>query len=107
MNESDLFGYLASFLVFATFYMQKTIPLRIAAIASNVAFIVYACSSSLTPILVLHGALLPLNLFRLAESWVIEPARPESHGGGVRERLAGVPLIAGKAIRADKKRAVS
>lgn len=78
MSESDFFGYLASFLVFATFYMQKTIPLRIAAIASNVAFIIYACSSSLTPILVLHSALLPLNLFRLAESWIIEPSRQES-----------------------------
>jgi hypothetical protein len=105
MNESDFFGYLASFLVFATFYMQKTIPLRIAAIVSNVAFIIYACSSNLTPILVLHGALLPLNLFRLAEAWIIEPSRPESHDCGART-FAGVPLIAGKAIRADKKRAV-
>jgi hypothetical protein len=107
MNESDFFGYLASFLVFATFYMQKTIPLRIAAIASNVAFILYACSSSLTPILVLHSALLPLNLFRLAESWVIEPSRPESRARGASTPFADAPLIAGKATRADKKHPAS
>lgn len=85
MNESVFFGYLASSLVFATFYMQKTIPLRIAAIASNVAFILYACSSNLTPILVLHSALLPLNLFRLAKSWVIEPPRQERQVRGARD----------------------
>ena len=103
MNGSDLFGYLASFLVFATFYMKGTIPLRIAAIASNVAFIIYACSSGLTPILVLHSALLPLNLLRLAESWMIEPSRQESHVRGERTSFADIPLIAGKAARADKK----
>ena len=39
MNEGDLFGYFASFLVFTTFYMKRMIPLRLTAIASNVAFI--------------------------------------------------------------------
>ena len=67
MNEGDLFGYLASFLVFATFYMKRMIPLRLTAIASNVAFISYAWIDDLTPILILHGALLPLNLYRLVE----------------------------------------
>jgi CRP-like cAMP-binding protein len=43
------------------------IPLRLIAIASNLAFISYAWIDHLTPILILHGALLPLNLFRLVE----------------------------------------
>ncbi|HEY2876594.1 MAG TPA: cyclic nucleotide-binding domain-containing protein [Reyranella sp.] len=67
MSEGDLFGYFASFLVFSTFYMRRMVPLRLTAIASNVAFISYAWLGHLTPILILHGALLPLNLFRLVE----------------------------------------
>ena len=67
MNEGDLFGYAASFLVFTTFYMRRMIPLRLTAIASNLAFISYVWPNQLTPILVLHGALLPLNLYRLVE----------------------------------------
>jgi CRP/FNR family cyclic AMP-dependent transcriptional regulator len=67
MNEADLFGYLASFLVFSTFYMKRMTRLRVTAIASNIAFIIYAWLNGLTPILVLHSALLPLNLFRLIE----------------------------------------
>ena len=67
MYEADLFGYVASILVFGTFYMKRMLPLRFTAIASNVAFISYAWLNGLTPILLLHGALLPLNLLRLIE----------------------------------------
>lgn len=67
MNGADLFGYVASILVFGTFYMKQILPLRLTAIASNVAFITYAWLNDLTPILMLHGALLPLNLLRLIE----------------------------------------
>jgi len=52
-------------LVFSTFYMKTMQPLRIIAIASNVAFIVYAILGHLHPVLMLHAALLPLNLLRL------------------------------------------
>jgi CRP/FNR family cyclic AMP-dependent transcriptional regulator len=47
--------------------MQTMIPLRIAAICSNVAFVVYACCDSLYPILLLHSVLLPLNVARIAQ----------------------------------------
>lgn len=67
MNGTDLFGYVASILVFGTFYMKQMLPLRLTAIASNVAFISYALLNGLTPILLLHGALLPLNILRLIE----------------------------------------
>ncbi len=67
MTHSNLFGYLASFLVFSTFYTKRMIPLRLTAIASNVAFIGYAWANGLTPILLLHSALLPLNVLRLVE----------------------------------------
>lgn len=68
LSAADLSGYVASLLVFATFYMKRMTALRITAIASNVAFIGYAWMNGLVPILVLHGALLPLNVIRLVES---------------------------------------
>ncbi len=67
MHVSELFGYSASLLVFAAFYMKSMVPLRVVAIASNIAFMTYAWIDGLTPILVLHGALLPLNLLRLSQ----------------------------------------
>ncbi len=68
MNAADVFGYIASFLVFTTFYMKRMIPLRLIAIGSNIIFICYGYLDGLTPILLLHGALLPLNVMRLIES---------------------------------------
>lgn len=63
----DLLGYFAAFLVFATFYVKKILTLRLIAIGSNVAFIIYAFGSTLYPIFILHSLLLPLNLYRIFE----------------------------------------
>ena len=67
MAYGDIIGYLASALVFATFYVRTMMPLRILAIASNLAFIAYAAGEGLLPVLVLHSVLLPVNLARLYE----------------------------------------
>ena len=68
MQTPELIGYLASTLVFATFYMKTMMPLRTVAIASNVAFITYGYLGGMAPILILHVALLPLNLWRLHQT---------------------------------------
>jgi CRP-like cAMP-binding protein len=60
----EVSGYLASGLVFLTFCMKTLIPLRIVAMLSNVAFIVYGIAADLKPVLVLHATLLPLNVLR-------------------------------------------
>lgn len=60
-------GYLAAAMVFLTFYTRTMVPLRYLAIGSNVAFIVYAALAQLSPILLLHCALLPLNVIRLRQ----------------------------------------
>jgi CRP/FNR family cyclic AMP-dependent transcriptional regulator len=67
-------GWFASALVFATFFMKTMVPLRLVAIASNVAFMTYALLGltygvfgRLYPILVLHACLLPLNVIRLRQ----------------------------------------
>jgi CRP/FNR family transcriptional regulator, cyclic AMP receptor protein len=67
-------AWVAALLVFSSFFMKTMIPLRVVAIASNVAFISYALIGlnygifgRVYPILILHAALLPLNVARLSE----------------------------------------
>ncbi|MCE0724633.1 MULTISPECIES: hypothetical protein [Legionella] len=63
----EIIGYVACCLVLATFYVKRILTLRLLAICSNVAFILYALGSNLYPIFVLHSLLLPLNLYRIFE----------------------------------------
>ena len=67
-------AWVAAILVFASFFMKTMIPLRVVAIGSNVAFVTYALLGlrygifgRVYPILVLHSALLPLNIVRLRQ----------------------------------------
>lgn len=67
-------AWLAAALVFASFFMKTIVPLRTLAIAGNAAFIAYGLLGlyhgifdKVLPILVLHIALLPLNVLRLRE----------------------------------------
>lgn len=54
-------------MVLATFAVRSIVTLRCLAIASNLLFICYALSAFITPVLILHLLLLPLNLWRLCE----------------------------------------
>ena len=67
-------GYLASVLVFMTFWMKDIISLRMTAIMSNIAFFIYGADLGLTPVWVLHASLLPLNCWRLSQALAV-------HGG--------------------------
>jgi CRP/FNR family cyclic AMP-dependent transcriptional regulator len=67
-------AWVAALLVFSSFFMKTMIPLRVVAITSNVAFVIYALLGlkygifgRVYPILVLHSSLLPLNVLRLRE----------------------------------------
>ena len=67
-------AWVAALLVFSSFFMKTMIPLRVAAITSNVAFSTYALLGlkygifgRVYPILVLHSSLLPLNVLRLRQ----------------------------------------
>ena len=80
MQTPELIGYLASTLVFATFYMKTMMPLRTVAIASNVAFITYGYLGGMAPILILHVALLPLNLWRLHQTQQLVKRVPSCNG---------------------------
>jgi hypothetical protein len=85
----DMAGYVASLLVFATFYMKTMIPLRIIAVLSNVAFIVYASSDGLYPILVLHSVLLPLNLSRISQTVELKKLVERATKGDVSVKCLG------------------
>lgn len=101
MPWGEFFGYVASILVFATFYMRTMVPLRLVAIASNVAFITYAAIDGLTPILILHCALLPLNVVRLLQlrDFVRQVEQAAKEGFSAQALL---PLMRRRTIRANE-----
>lgn len=68
-NWVEFAGYAACALVFLSFYMKTLIWLRLIAIVSSVVFIIYAHAIDLMPVLLLHCALLPLNLYRAYEQF--------------------------------------
>jgi len=63
----DLVGYLAAGMVLLTFVARSMVSLRLFALSSNLLFVIYAALSGLTPILVLHVILIPVNVLRLWE----------------------------------------
>jgi hypothetical protein len=63
----DIIGYLAAGLVLATFCTRSMSSLRLIALVSNVAFITYGYFADLTPVLILHTILLPVNAYRLRQ----------------------------------------
>lgn len=72
--EMQIMAWVAAGLVFLSFFMKTIVPLRTLGIFSNLAFIAYALMGihlgifdKVLPILVLHLALLPLNLMRLRQ----------------------------------------
>lgn len=68
-EKTNLVGYLAAGLVLATFCMRSMTRLRLIALASNLAFISYGYLAHLMPVLFLHVILLPVNAYRLAQSF--------------------------------------
>ena len=68
MQAIDVLGYAASAFVVLTFYMKEMIPLRAIALCSNVCFLAYGLSLTLGPVVVLHAALIPINLWRLSQA---------------------------------------
>jgi hypothetical protein len=88
----DVASYIAPVLVFMSFFMKEIVPLRLVAIASNVAFALYGIGAGLVPIVVLHAVLLPLNVWRVIEYKRLErKVRDASQGAAAVEKI--VPLM--------------
>jgi hypothetical protein len=89
MSWVDIVGYSAALAVLAAFCMSSIVPLRIAAILSNVLFALYGLSAHLYPVFLLHSILLPINVFKLTHLELLP-------------RMAGLwrqPLLEGRPFR--------
>jgi hypothetical protein len=64
---AESLGWLAASLTLASFASTDMLRLRVLALAANVAFVSYACQAGLMPVLALHLALAPVNLWRLIQ----------------------------------------
>jgi CRP-like cAMP-binding protein len=67
MRYLEITGFIGAALMVATLAMKAMIPLRVAGIASSIFQIIFAASAGITPMLIQHGILLPLNAYRLHE----------------------------------------
>ena len=67
MQWIETFGYLGALMTLTTFSMKTMVHLRIAGIVSNLVFIAYGVLGHVYPVLLLHLALLPLNVWRLRQ----------------------------------------
>ncbi len=101
VDPVEAIGYLAAGLVFSAFYAKKMLSLRAIAIGSNIAFILYGYQKDLTPVLILHAVLLPLNVQRLLELRRVlrRLARARDRTGPARALL---PLMARSRIKAGR-----
>lgn len=68
MSNPDVLGWLAAGLMVGTFCCREARVMRPLAVGTNLAFIAYAWTAWLPPVLTLHLLLLPINLWRWAES---------------------------------------
>lgn len=77
MRWLDLLGFMAAAAVLAGFCMNSIRHLRIAALASNVLFVLYGLFAHIYPVVVLHLILVPVNLQKLhrikSEAYSAEP----------------------------------
>src|SRR5215471_12552080 len=67
MMYLEIMGFIGAALAIATLAMKAMIPLRIVGIASSIFQIAFAASAGVTPMLIQHVILLPLNAYRLYE----------------------------------------
>jgi hypothetical protein len=73
----DLLGFAAVAAVLAGFCMNSIRHLRVAALASNVLFVLYGLFAHIHPVVILHIILVPINLQKLhrikSEAYSAEP----------------------------------
>lgn len=67
MEHVDLIGWAAASMTLLAYSQKTMVPLRLAAVTSNILFIGYGYFAWIPPTLVLHSVLLPFNAYRLLE----------------------------------------
>lgn len=71
MPIHELLGWCASALMVATFACRRPLRMRSLAVCTNLAFMAYAATTGLPPVLALHALLLPINLLRAWQAWQV------------------------------------
>lgn len=79
----DMVGWAAGGFTLVAFSMKTMLPLRVAGICANLCFIAYGASDGILPVLALHVALLPFNLWRLAELLLLRRRTAEARRGNL------------------------
>ncbi len=67
MPHTDFLGWIAAAFMISTFASREARVMRPLAVATNLAFIGYGATADLAPVLTLHLALLPINLWRWSQ----------------------------------------
>jgi len=81
MSIVTMIGFVAAGLSIATLSMKTMVPLRIVAIASHIAFVIYGVLLPSVPTVVLHTIVFPLNIYRLyGMLTLIREAKAAAHG---------------------------
>jgi len=70
----EALGWAAALLTLLTFVSADMRRLRLLALAGNAAFIAYGTAAQLLPVMVLHLALVPVNLWRLNQAFQRKPS---------------------------------
>jgi CRP/FNR family transcriptional regulator, cyclic AMP receptor protein len=101
MNHIELVGFLGAGLMVVTLAMRTMIPLRMVGIASNVVQIAFALLAGITPMLVQHVILLPMNGYRLLEQLrLVRKLRTASDGDLSMDWL--IPYMSKRRVRAGE-----
>jgi len=87
----EALGWAAALLTLLTFFSADMRRLRLLALAGNAAFIAYGSMAQLLPVLVLHLALVPVNLWRLNQAFQRKPSSPSAKKTTPVQRAARQP----------------
>jgi CRP/FNR family cyclic AMP-dependent transcriptional regulator len=78
----EIIGFVGAALMVATLAMKTMIPLRAAGIISSIFQIAFALLAGITPMLIQHSILLPMNVYRLYEQvMLVRRVRKASNEG--------------------------
>ena len=80
MDLANLMGVIGGFFYIASLYLKTMVPLRIAAIASNIFFMAYGLMAKALPTFIMYAVLLPINCIRLYQmQQLVKKVRTASH----------------------------
>jgi len=101
MPKVEIVGYIGAGLMVVTLAMRTMIPLRVVGIVSSAFQIAFALLAGITPMLIQHGILLPMNAWRLHQQLqLIRKLRVASTGDLSMEWL--LPLMDKRAVKAGQ-----